>query len=94
MQMIASRELSSKPGAVWSKLAAEGSIVVTRDGRPIAIVTPTSPETMIEDFQEIAFSQARRAARNLRASAAKTDVASLSLEDIEGEIQSARKITQ
>jgi hypothetical protein len=32
--------------------------------------------------------------RNLRASAAKTDVASLSLEDIEAEIQAARKITQ
>jgi hypothetical protein len=49
---------------------------------------------MIEDFQEIAFSQARRAVRNLRASASKTDVASLSLEDIEGEIQAARKMTQ
>ena len=94
MQMIASRELCSKPGAVWSKLAAEGSIVVTRDGRPIAIVTPTSPETMIEDFQEIAFSQARRAVRNLRASSSKTNLASLSLEDIESEIQAARKITQ
>ena len=68
--------------------------MVTRDGRPIAILTPTSPETMIEDFQEIAFSQARRAVRNLRASASKTDVASLSLEDIEAEIQAARKITQ
>jgi antitoxin (DNA-binding transcriptional repressor) of toxin-antitoxin stability system len=68
--------------------------VVTRDGRPIAIVTPTSPETMIEDFQEIAFSQARRAVRNLRASSSKTNLASLSLEDIEAEIQAARKITQ
>ena len=68
--------------------------MVTRDGRPIAIVTPTSPETMIEDFQEIAFSQARKAVRNLRASASKTDLASLSLEDIEAEIQAARKITQ
>ena len=68
--------------------------MVTRDGRPIAIVTPTSPETLIEDFQEIAFSQARRGVRNLRASAAKTDVSSLSLEDIEGEIQAARRITQ
>ena len=47
-----------------------------------------------EDFQEIAFSQARRAVRNLRASASKTDLASLSLEDIEAEIQAARKITQ
>ena len=51
-------------------------------------------ETMIEDFQEIAFSQARRAVRNLRTSASKTDVASLSLEDIESEIKAARRITQ
>mgnify|MGYP006285182129 CR=1 FL=1 len=94
MQMIASRELSSKPGAVLSKVAAEGSMVVTRDGRPMAILTPTSAESLVEDLQEIAFSRARRAVRNLRTSAADAGVSSLSPEEIDREIQALRETPQ
>ena len=91
MQMIPCRELSAKPGAVLSKVAAEGTLVVTRDGRPMAILTPTSAETLVEDLQEIAFSKARRGVRNLRSSAAATGVSSMPPEEIEREIQAARK---
>jgi hypothetical protein len=91
MQMIASRELSSKPGTVLSKVATEGAMVVTRDGRPMAILTPTSAESLVEDLQEIAFSQARRAVRNMRAAADKVGVSMMSFEEIETEIQAVRK---
>ncbi len=89
--MIASRELSSKPGTVLSKVATEGAMVVTRDGRPMAILTPTSAESLVEDLQEIAFSQARRAVRNMRAAADKVGVSMMSFEEIETEIQAVRK---
>ena len=92
--MIASRELSSKPGTVLSKVATEGAMVVTRDGRPMAILTPTSAESLVEDLQEIAFSQARRAVRNMRAAADKVGVSLMSFEEIETEIQAARKKPQ
>jgi antitoxin (DNA-binding transcriptional repressor) of toxin-antitoxin stability system len=91
VQMIASRELSSKPGAVLSRVASEGTMVVTRDGRPMAILTPTSPESLVEDLQEIAFSKARRAVRNLRSRAGEAGIDSLSAEEIEKEIQAVRK---
>jgi len=92
--MIASRELSSKPGTVLSKVATEGAMVVTRDGRPMAILTPTSAESLVEDLQEIAFSQARRAVRNMRAAADKVGVSLMSFEEIETEIQAVRKNPQ
>ena len=94
MQMIASRELSSKPGAVLQKVASAGTMVVTRDGRPMAILMPTSPESLMEDLQEIAFSKARRAVRNLRAVASEVGIDSLSVEDVEKEIQAVRKNAQ
>ena len=92
--MIASRELSSKPGTVLSKVATEGAMVVTRDGRPMAILTPTSAESLVEDLQEIAFSQGRRAVRNMRAAADKVGVSMMSFEEIETEIQAVRKNPQ
>ena len=50
MKMIASRELSVRPGAVFSDFASDGAVIVTRDGTPMGLITPTSPETLIEDM--------------------------------------------
>ncbi|MCX6975827.1 MAG: hypothetical protein NTZ94_16360 [Verrucomicrobia bacterium] len=86
--------MSSKPGTVLSKVATEGAMVVTRDGRPMAILTPTSAESLVEDLQEIAFSQARRAVRNMRTAADKVGVSLMSFEEIEKEIQAVRKNPQ
>jgi hypothetical protein len=54
-------------------------------------LTPTSPESLVEDLQEIAFSKARRAVRNLRFEAGEAGIDSLSAEEIEKEIQAVRK---
>ena len=91
MQMIASRELTAKPAAVWTKVAAEGAVVVTRDGLPMGIITPTSPETLIEDMQEIAYSRARRAVSRMRANAAEHGTTGITSNEIDAEIRRARK---
>jgi hypothetical protein len=92
MQMIASRELTAKPAAVWSKVATEGAVVVTRDGLPMGIITPTSPETLLEDMQEIAFSRARRAVSRMRATATRHGTGGMTSNDIDAEIRRARKL--
>lgn len=89
--MIASRELSARPGAVWSALAKEGAVVVTRDGLPMGIITPTSPETLLEDMQEIAFAKARHAVRAIREAAAASGTDEMSMDEIGSEISEARK---
>lgn len=89
--MIASRELTSKPAAVWSKVATEGAVVVTRDGLPMGIITPTSPETLLEDMQEIAYARARRAVGRMRTTATGRGKAAMSFQDIDAEIRRARK---
>lgn len=91
MQMIASRELSAQPGKVWTKVAKEGSIVVTRDGQPVGIILPTSSGTLLEDMQEVAFARARRAVNRLRASATASGVSDLSLKEIDAEIRKTRR---
>lgn len=91
MKMIASRELSARPGAVWADLEVEGALVVTRDGQPMGIITPTSPATLLEDMQEIAFSKARHAVAGIRQSAAVNGTDRLSMEDIDAEIRASRR---
>ncbi|MFZ4600241.1 MAG: hypothetical protein ACOYNN_16500 [Terrimicrobiaceae bacterium] len=91
MKMIASRELSARPGAVWADLETEGAVVVTRDGLPMGIITPTSPATLLEDMQEIVFSKARHAVAGLRQSAAAKGTDQMSMEEIDAEIRASRK---
>ena len=89
--MIASRELSARPGAVWADLEAAGAVVVTRDGLPMGIITPTSPATLLEDMQEIAFAKARHAVASIRQAAAANGTDQMSLAEIDAEIRASRK---
>ena len=89
--MIASRELSAKPGKVWTKVAKEGSVGVTRDGQPVGIILPTSAATLLDDMREVAFARARRAASRIRTSAARDAVDNLSINEIDAEIRRSRR---
>lgn len=91
MKMIASRELSAKPGAVLAGLSNSGAVVVTRDGVPLGILTPTSPDTLLEDLQEIAFSKARRAVHAIREDSAANESAIIGMDEIDREVQQSRR---
>jgi len=69
MKMLASRQLAAAPGKVWKSLAEEGVLVVTKDGRPRGIITPTSDQTLLEDLQDLVYARARRAVSAIRAEA-------------------------
>lgn len=89
--MIASRQLTAKPGQVWKDLAREGALVITRDGRPFSILLPTSDETLVEDIQELVFSRARRAVSGIRDKAQGTGMADTAMAEIDAEIAAARR---
>ncbi|NBB78105.1 MAG: hypothetical protein GVY36_01450 [Verrucomicrobia bacterium] len=91
MKMIASRELAAKPAAVWQTLKEDGAVVVTKNGQPEGIFYATSSETWLEDVQDLLFARARRAASELRKSAAKSGIASMTQSEIEAEIRAVRQ---
>ncbi len=61
MKIIPSRDLVASPAKVWKLLATEGSVVITKDGKPRGILLPTSDVTLIEDLQDQIRARARRA---------------------------------
>lgn len=91
MKMIASRELSAKPSAVWADLQSEGAVVITKDGQPVGIITPTSSATLLEDMQEITFAKARQAVTELRQHSATNSANEMSMEEIDAEIRVFRE---
>jgi hypothetical protein len=89
MKMIASRELTASPARVWRILEAEGSVVITKDGKPRGILLPTSEETLIEDVDSQVRSRARRVVSRIRQRSAEKGVPTPA--DIEKEILEVRK---
>jgi hypothetical protein len=90
MRMISSRALAASPGKIWGALEREGSLVITKDGKPRAILVATSEETLLEDMQDQVRARAKRAVSAIRRNAARRGVANLSPEDIDTQIAVVR----
>jgi hypothetical protein len=87
--MIPSRELAASPARVWQLLEKEGSVVITKDGKPRGILLPTSEETLLEDLEAQIIDQARRAVSQTRQQVARTSLPTD--DDIEKEIKEVRR---
>jgi len=91
MKMVASRELVASPARVWRLLENEGSVVITKHGKPRGILLPTSDETLLDDLQEQIRARARRAVSEIRRAAAKRGLDRLSMDEIDAEIAAYRR---
>ena len=88
--MISSRALAASPARLWDALEREGSLVITKDGKPRAILVLTSEETLLEDMQDQVRARAKRAVSAIRRHAARRGVANLSSADVDAQIAATR----
>src|SRR5208283_3814769 len=91
MKFLSVRDLRSKSAQIWKDLPGEREMIVTSNGRPIAILASITEENLEEAL--VAFRQARavEAVTSLqrRSVVQKTD--GISMEEIEREIKAIRK---
>ena len=66
MKFVAIRELRSKTASIRQDLAQAREIVLTANGRPFAVMTPVSPDTVEEEIQAIRRARTRAAVDALR----------------------------
>jgi hypothetical protein len=91
VKIIPSRDLVASPAKVWKLLQSEGSVVITKDGKPRGILLPTSEVTLVDDLQDQIRARARRAVSEVRRRAFQRGTDQLSGEEIDAEIKTARK---
>jgi prevent-host-death family protein len=86
---ISASEVRGQISEVISRVAFGGErVVISRNGNVRVAIVPISD---LDRLKELDRNQATKAVADLRASAAKSDVARLSNEDIEAEISEARR---
>lgn len=90
MKLIGTKELAANARRVLRQARRE-SVVITEDGHPKGLLTPTSEETLLEDMQDQIRLRARRAVSEIRREATKRGLHRLTMADIDREISAARK---
>ncbi|MDY0040171.1 MAG: hypothetical protein RBS57_07640 [Desulforhabdus sp.] len=91
MKFISVRDLRGKSAEVWKELPAEREIVVTSNGRPIAILSAVSESNLEESLSAIRQARAAEAVMSLQRRSVEKGTDSIVMEEIDAEIKAVRK---
>jgi len=90
MEFITVRDLRTRPGQIWEKLRHQRDLVLTSNGRPIAVLSHIDEGGVEETLASLRRARAQTALSRLRADAAAQGLDRLSTDEIEAEIVAAR----
>ena len=91
MKFISVRDLRGKSAEVWKELPAQREVVVTSNGRPIAILSAVSESNLEESLSAIRQARAAEAVMSLQRRSVEGGTDSIAMEEIDGEIKAVRK---
>lgn len=91
MQFMAVRDLRGKSAEAWEKLEQERELVITSNGKPIAIMTAVSEENLEEALTVMRRLQAIMAAEAMQKRSAEKGLDKLSAREIDDEIRAVRR---
>jgi len=94
MKYMSIRDLRGNTAAVRKSLARDGEIVVTANGRPIAVLAPVSPGSVEETVIAIRRARFTRALEDAHASAKESGLSAMSAAEVDAVVREARKATR
>ena len=91
MRFISVRDVRLKPGEVWKLSKQEKDLIITTNGRPIAILVGITEETLEDELDAIQRSRTLRALDSLQKESVLKGTDQISSADIDSEIRVVRK---
>lgn len=91
MKFVTVRDFRIRPGEVWKNLEKDEEVIITSNGKPIAMLTGISDVTFDETIKVFRRTKAEIAILRMRKTAIKQGLSDLSPEEIEAEIKAVRK---
>jgi antitoxin (DNA-binding transcriptional repressor) of toxin-antitoxin stability system len=90
MRFISVRDLRGKSAEVWKDLPTEREVVVTSNGRPIAILSAVNESNLEESLSAIRQARASEAVVSLQRRSVERRTDSITMEEIDSEIKAVR----
>jgi len=91
MKFIGVRDFRNNSGRLWDELASEKEIIITSNGKPIAILSSVSESDIEETLKILRRIRAMDAVNKLQQQSMMKGKNKLSLKEINSEIASVRK---
>ncbi|MDD2765135.1 MAG: hypothetical protein PHE83_14310 [Opitutaceae bacterium] len=87
---LASRELSARPGRALATVSRAGRVLVTANGKPKAIMIPTSEATFARDLEMLDRVALAQAVQAIRTDSVVNRTDRLTMEEIDAEVAAVR----
>jgi antitoxin (DNA-binding transcriptional repressor) of toxin-antitoxin stability system len=91
MKFLSVRDLRGKSAQIWKELSLEKEMVVTVNGRPIAILAAITESNLEESLSAFRQARAVEAVVSMQRSSAEQGTDKISMEEIDAEIKAVRK---
>ena len=92
MEFITVRDLRTRPGKIWDKLRQQQDLVLTSNGRPIAVLSHVDEDGVQEALASLRRARAQAALSRLRAAATLQGLDRLSADEIENAAAALKKL--
>jgi antitoxin (DNA-binding transcriptional repressor) of toxin-antitoxin stability system len=91
MSSISVDDLKKKPASQWLKYASKSDLVITSQGRPVAVLLPTDAQSLKTTLSMLRSVRALQAQTALQKDASENGTDELTMAEIDAEIASARR---
>jgi antitoxin (DNA-binding transcriptional repressor) of toxin-antitoxin stability system len=91
MKFISVRDFRNSSASIWQQLPEEREMVITNNGKPIALLTPLSDKTLEDTLSAIRRARAINAVKLIQQQSVENGTDKMTLEEINYEIKMARK---
>jgi antitoxin (DNA-binding transcriptional repressor) of toxin-antitoxin stability system len=91
MRFVSVRELRSKSAELWRDLPVEGQMVVTSNGKPVAILAAVDETNVEESAAAIRRARAVQAIQSIQLASVAAGLDRMTMDEIDEEIQAVRR---
>ena len=91
MKFISVRDLRSKSAQVWKQLPQEREMIITNNGRPIAIIAAISDSDLEESLSAFRQARAVEAVASLQRRSVEMGNDKITMDEIDAEIKAVRR---
>ena len=91
MRFVSVRDLRGRSAEIWKQLARFREMVLTLNGKPIAIISSTSEDLLEKNLAELRKARAIAALETIQAESVRRGLSRMTMEEIDAEIQEVRR---
>jgi len=91
MKFVTVRDFRNSSASIWKTLPKEQEMVITNNGKPIALLTPLSDRNLEETLSSIRRAKAINAVKLIQQESLKNGTDKMTLEEINNEIKASRQ---